>query len=168
LALIPSFPSFAEKLTHPQNGGVTRTWYRVLDAIQKLSGQLATPITIPANSFFQSGSLNSGGTLVPATVASGTLLGNSSGTEEAASPQTVDSTLDLSGGELGVAPQAAMTLLGNVGSVVAKPGPISIGQGLTVDASTTPPTLSAGSGGGAPPGVTDLTAAQLLSWWRGA
>ena len=162
MALIPSFPSFAEKLTDPKTGAITRTWYRALVAAQKLSGQLATSITIPANSFFQSGSLNSGGTLAPATLASGTLLGNSSGTEEAASPQAVDSTLDLSGGELGVAPQPALTLLGNVGSVVAKPGPIAIGAGFTV-AATDPPTLSVGGGGA---GGADLTAAQLLSWWR--
>lgn len=168
MALTPGqIPSPHEKFTDPTTGGVTRTWWRVLNSLGKLAGTLASPITVPANSVFKSGTINSGSTLEAETIASGTLLGNSSGTDEAASPQNVDGTLELEGGALGLAQQAPLTLLGNVGGVAAQPGPVAIGSGFTISP-TDPPTLSVGSGGGGgPPGAVDLTAAQLMSWWRG-
>lgn len=147
-------------------GRITRTWWRVLNGLNSLSGKLAAPIVVPKNSVFNEGTLNSGGTLTPTGIASGTLLGNSSGIDEAASSQSVDSTLRLEGGELGIATIGAVSLLGNAGSVAAQPSGIGIGAGLTVTA-TNPPTLAVvGGGGSGPPGTTDLTAAQLLSWWR--
>lgn len=135
----------------------------MLNALSKLSGKLANPIVVPANSVFQSGSINSGDTLTPATMANGTLLGNSSGSDAAATPQTVDGTLSLDGDALGLAKQAPGTLLGNTGSVAAQPGAIGIGTGLTVTPGT-PPVLSVVPGGGST--TPDLTGAQVLSWWR--
>lgn len=163
MALPPGqIPSPHEPFTN-KDGVMTRTWYRVIAALTKNSGSLAQPILIPPNSFFVSGSIDSGGTLEPNTIASGSLLGNSSGSPAAASPQSVDSSLSLSGGILGLAKLAAFSLLGNPASVAATPSGLTIGAGLAV-IHTVPPQLVAT--GGSSPGNPDLTAAQVLSWWR--
>lgn len=161
-------PSFHEPFINPNDGNkITRTWYRLLGALTKLSGVLAQPILVGTNPFFVGGELNSGSTLEAASIPAGTLLGNSSTIAAAADIVPIDSSLSLDG-SLGVASIAGFSLLGNAGSVAAQPGAIAIGPGLTL-LPTTPPQLSASSGGGGgPPGSTDLTAAQVLSWWRGA
>ena len=158
-------PSPREPFTDRQ-GFITHTWYRLISSLTGNSGQLAQPIVVKPNSFFVSGPLDSGSTLEPNAIPSGTLLGNSSGEQADATPQETDTSLSLEGGVLGIAPIPAMSLLGNAGSVVAKPGEIMIGANLTI-LPTTPPTLAATGGGSGPPGSTDLTAAQVLSWWRG-
>lgn len=162
MALTPgAIPSPHEPFTNPQ-GVMTRTWYRVIAALTKNSGQLAEPILIKPNSFFVSGPLNSGGTLEPNAIASGSLLGNSSGVNAAATPQTIDSSLSLNDGRLAIAPLPAMTLLGNANGVAAIPSDIVIGSGLTVVPTTPPQLVVTPVAGG-----NDLTAAQVLSWWRG-
>src|SRR5579859_601672 len=163
-----AIPSPHEPFINPEGNRITRTWYRVLQALTKNSGQLAQPIVVKSNSFFVSGDINSGGTLEPATIPSGTLLGNSSGADAAASDQFVDPSLSFNNGTLSVAQQAADTLLGNPTGSTAVPQAIQIGAGLLLTPGS-PATLSTQSsgGGGGSGGGPDLTAAQLLSWWRG-
>ena len=158
-------PTYKEPITDPK-GVTSRTWYRYLIGLGKLSGKLAQSIVVMPNSFFVSGTLNSGDSLEPNAIPGGTLLGNSSGSLAEATPQEIDTSLSLEGGLLGIAPIAAMSLFGNAGSVVAKPSEIVIGANLTI-LPTTPPTLAASGGGSGPPGTSDLTSAQVLSWWRG-
>ena len=164
MALTPGqLPAQNEKFVDPTSGLVTRTWYRVLSSLGKVSGQMASPITVAANSFFKPGPLNSGATLEPQEIASGTLLGNSSGTDSAATPQGLDPSLELTGGLLSVTKIPAGTLFGNGGTVSAAPGEVAIGQGLSLVPGT-PPTLEAA--GASTPGTTNALA-QTLSWWRG-
>jgi len=156
-----AIPSPHEPFINPDGNKITRTWYRVLQALTKNSGQLSQPITVKSNSFFVSGGLNSGGTLEPVTIPSGELLGNSSGSAAAASPQSVDPSLSLSGGVLALAKLAAGAILGNAGTVAQIPSELRIGAGLTIVPGS-PPSLEVSSGG-----PTDTTAlAQTLSWWR--
>ena len=82
-------PSPHEPFVNAQ-GVITRTWYRVLNSFGQNSGVLSEPIVVKSNSFFQSGGLNSGSTLEPATIPSGTLLGNSSGSLSDATPQDME------------------------------------------------------------------------------
>jgi len=156
-----AIPSINESFINPDGNKITRTWYRVLQALTKNSGQLSQPITVKSNSFFVSGDINSGGTLEPVTIPSGELLGNSSGTAAAASPQTVDPSLSLSGGVLALAKLPGGAVLGNAGNVAAIPSELLIGAGLTIVAGS-PPILEVSSGG--PSNTTAL--AQTLSWWR--
>lgn len=158
-----AIPSPNEPFINPDGNKITRTWYRVLAALTKQSGQLSQSITVKENSVFTStSSLNSGGTLEPVAIPSGSVLGNSSGSNAAASPQSVDSSLSLENGTLGLAKASPLSLLGNAGSVAATPvGNIAIGSGLTLVAGS-PPTLEAT--GGSTTDTGDL--AQVLSWWR--
>lgn len=155
-------PSPQEPFTNPQTGVMTRTWYRVINALGKNSGQLAQPITVKPNSFFVSGDLNSGGTLEPNTIPPGTLLGNSSDLAADASPLTLDPSLSINNGSLAVAPIAAMSILGNAQSAPAIPTGLAIGSGLSLVPGS-PPILSVVPEGSA---GTDLAGAQTLSWWR--
>lgn len=155
-------PSPQDPLIGPDGKTMTRTWYRVIAALTGNIGKLATSIIIPPNSFFTSGSLNSGGTLEPQTIPTDTVLGNSAGVDAAAAPQAVDASLSLNGGKLSLAEAPAQTLLGNAGTVATVPEAISIGQGLSLSP-TVPPTLSA-----VPPSLdASFAFAQTISWWRG-
>jgi hypothetical protein len=156
------FPSPHEPFVNPQ-GVITRTWYRVLDGLKQVSGSLSQPIVVKPNSFFVSGTLDSGSTLEPNTIPDNTILGNSSGGNEAASAQTVGPSLVLNDGTINIAEQAPSTILGNAGNADAVPGQIAIGSGLSLQPGS-PPVLNvipdAATG-------TDLAGAQTLSWWRG-
>jgi hypothetical protein len=157
-----ALPSIHEPFV-TEKGIITRTWYRVLNGLTGVSGSLAEPVVVPPNSFFVSGTIDSGSTLTPATIESGTVLGNSSGALEQAEPQTVGPGLQLNSGVLALASQAADTLLGNPGSVAAVPQAIGIGAGLTLVFTGLEWVLNVvpESGTG-----TDLSGAQTLSWWR--
>ena len=155
-----SIPSPHEPFTNKE-GVMTRTWYRVIAALTKNSGALAQPILVKPNSFFLSGDLNSGGTLEPATIPTGSLLGNSSGSAADATPQGIDTSLSLNGGKLGLARLAPISLLGNAGATEAIPSGLSIGPGFTIVGGNTLAVQAA------TPGGLDLAGAQTLSWWRG-
>ena len=155
-------PSPQEPFVNPQTGAMTRTWYRVINALSKNAGKLAAPITVKPNSFFVSGDLNSGGTLEPNTIPPGTLLGNSSDLLAAASPLELDPSLSLNNGSLAVAPILPMSILGNAANDVATPGAIVVGSGLTLVPGS-PPVLNATTNSSA---GSSLAGAQTLSWWR--
>ena len=158
----PSTPTGHEPFVDTTTGKMTRTWNRIVIALMKGAGTLSTSIVVKPNSFFQSGDLNSGSTLEPASIPTGSLLGNSSGSLTDASPQAVGPSLLLNNGTLEVAPLEASSLLGNPTGSEAIPSAILIGNGLRVQGTNSSPVLNvvAGEDG------TDLAAAQTLSWWR--
>jgi hypothetical protein len=113
-------------------GGLSRTWYRFLNTLGAASGMLAAPITVPNNSIFISGTLNSGSSLEVAPFPPGTLLGNEN--DVAAPPGTIVVTggLMLSTDGLTLAELPVNSLLGNASQTkAAVPGAIKLGSGLS-------------------------------------
>lgn len=113
-------------------GGLSRTWYRFLNTLGQASGLLESPITVPPNSIFASGSLNSGSSLTVATFPPGTVLGNQNNVAAAPATVVVAGGLSLSTDGLTLSKLPANSLLGNSDPTkAAVPGTITLGPGLS-------------------------------------
>lgn len=118
-------------------GRITQTWFRAFNNLFTNSGTVATPLTVQSSVFLNEATVSSGGTISSPDLPPGTLIGNGDTVAGPATTIDIDPSLRLSGETLGIAPLAAGTLMGNPGSDPATPGPVEIGQGLSLSASGT-------------------------------
>ena len=130
-----------------QQGRPTRSWWRYLtDNIANI-GTLQTPLVVKSSVFLTGGTFTTGGSIEPATIPAETLIGNAGGAAAVPEAIALDATLGINAGMVGLAKQAAQTVLGVGGSVTAQPGPLQLGGNLSIINSNTLTDNGSSSGG---------------------
>lgn len=134
--------------------GPSRSWWRFLNSLDTMAGQLAQPVVIPPNNILVSGDITSGSTVEIVSLPPGTILGNSSNIVAQPVPVPIGGGLKIDGSGLAAADLAAMSLAGNPNAVVGPPQTIIIGENLILVSGT----LSSPG-----PGVAGANFAQVMA-----
>lgn len=136
----------------------TRSWWRFWSGVGAASGTLSQPVTVAPNFLFSAGTINTGSTLTPMDIPTGTLLGNSAGADAPASPQEIGPSLELNGGTLALAKLGPGKLFGNGGTADTIPGPIIVGGGLALAGGILTVDTSAG--------IANVALVEAIAYWR--
>lgn len=115
-----------------QNGRATRSWWRYLtDNIQNI-GTTQSALVVKSSALLLGGTISSGGTIEAADIPASTLLGNAGVVAGVPEALALDVTLGINSGAVGLAKQAAQTVLGVGGTATAQPGPLLLAGNLSI------------------------------------
>lgn len=108
-----------------KDGTPSVPWWRFFDSLQGLAGTLLNPLTVKPNAILSAGTLTTGGQIASPDLPPESLIGNPGTVAGQPAVVTIDNSLALNNGALGVADLPAKTLSGNAGPGPAQPGPIT-------------------------------------------